>query len=392
MKAKAETDPGLELYGTAQTRGYAAKHVVALGDAIGTSVKTNRGIGNEAVYWPNRSSYKPISPTDGGGHGDSIDFMLIDEGWAIQSHVIGGVRPAMIARPHSQLLVISTMGTVDSTVWNGWVARGRDSTETPDSDLAYIEYSAPSEDAVMDSKQWEDWMPALGHTVDNRGIQSAIDDMLADPNEGPSGVIRAFGNLTTRSLVSLFPDEWLTAAWVVMDPPTTMALAVDVNDNPAGASIASGHLTTEGKTAGRVIEWRFGSPNWVPDSVDELCQARQVEAIVADFGGPARQLQAQLAKVADGRNIPLVDRRPRDFAADTGNYYDGLRTGSIVMEKIPELEAAVEGAVRKSLGEGLWVITRKPMTVDASPLISVILALGLAAELAIRPKVKGFVL
>ena len=50
--------------------------------------------------------------------------MLVDEGWTLEAHVMGGIRPAMIARPHSQMLIISTMGTVESTVWNQIVARG----------------------------------------------------------------------------------------------------------------------------------------------------------------------------------------------------------------------------------------------------------------------------
>ena len=110
-----------------EPRGYAAKHCMNLGESPpeeptirGRSrpAKVLRGIGAEGVYWPNGSSYLPLSPTEGGGHGDAIDFMLVDEGWKLVPHVMGGIRPAMIARPHSQMLIISTMGTVESYVWN----------------------------------------------------------------------------------------------------------------------------------------------------------------------------------------------------------------------------------------------------------------------------------
>ena len=51
-------------------------------------------------------------------------------------------------------------------------------------------------------------------------------------------------------------------------------LAVDVNDTPAGASIMSGHVTEDGEGAVRLIEWRAGIPEWVPDKVEEIIRAR----------------------------------------------------------------------------------------------------------------------
>jgi hypothetical protein len=52
---------------------------------------------------------------------------------------------------------------------------------------------------------------------------------------------------------------------------------------------------------------------------------------------------------------------------------------------------SITGAARKSLGD-LWLVSRRQMTADASPIISVILALGLAKELGVKPVVKAFVL
>ena len=142
VDAKARSESRLAIFGTAQTRQYAAKHVVKLGEELTGTMRVLRGVGTERVDWPNGSTYQPISPSEGGGHGDNIDFMLVDEGWTLEATVMGGIRPAMIARPHSQMLIISTMGTVESHVWNQIVARGRDAVDDPDSDLAYIEYSA----------------------------------------------------------------------------------------------------------------------------------------------------------------------------------------------------------------------------------------------------------
>jgi hypothetical protein len=365
-----------ELYGTAQSRQYAARHVVRLGDAlrrIDPTMVVNRGVGNERVVWENGSTYMPISPSEGGGHGDSIDWLLVDEGWMLSTSTLGGVRPAMIARPHSQMLVISTMGTFDSTVWNGMVEAGREAASKDDrvGGVAYIEFSAPTDEAVFedtcadDSRigtkdcVWGAWMPALGVTVTHADIRSAIKDMLSDPAQGRNEVVRAFGNRVVKSLVTLFPSDQVENAWRVIEPPVNLVLAVDVNDEPAGSAVATGHLDDEGRMAGRVIEWRAGSPRWVADFCRQVIRNREVEALVADLGGPARAIRGELQALCDEELVPLVDRVPRDLAADTQRFYDGLREATVVMEKAEPLEEAIAGSVRKDFSDsGLWVVSR----------------------------------
>lgn len=389
----AETNDNLDIFGTAQSRQYAARHVLKLGEHLkraGEPVKVLRGVGAESITWPTGSTYLPISPTEGGGHGDSIDFLLVDEGWALEAHVMGGIRPALIARPHSQMLVISTMGTFDSHVWNRIVARGREAVNDPESTMAYIEFSAEHDEDVFDESKWHTWMPALGITVTREDIRSAIADM--DPTE----VVRAFGNRTVMTLVTVFPDDWVTRAWNLIEPPQRMVLAVDVNDSPAGAAVTSGHLasvlTEDGpreKAALRLIEHRSGSPRWVPELLARMVRDRKVDAIVADFGGPAREVKAEVENLCENRGVALVDRMPRDVAADTGRFYDALRNGTVVMEKAEPLVESIAGAVRKPLGD-MWVVTRRPMSADASPVISAILAHGLAVELGIKPVAEFF--
>jgi hypothetical protein len=387
IHAKAQRDASQAIYGTAQSRGYAAKHVIALGDALkakGTDVYVRRGIGSEDVKWSNGTVYAPISPTDGGGHGDSIDWMLVDEGWALQAHVMGGVRPAMIARPHSQLLVISTMGTYDSHVWNGMVSRGRESIEDPNATMAYVEYSAPDDQAVFDEARWEEWMPALGITVTHADIRAAMEDME------PTEIVRAFGNRTVSKLVSVFPAEWVAAAWATIAPPHRMVLAVDVNDTPAGATITSAHLADDGAVALRTVEWRQGAPTWVTRTLGEIMGVREVEAIVSDFGGPAKTIRREVERLAEAKGVAFVDRKPSDLAADTLRFYGSLRDKTVHMDQATPLAEAIDGAARKNLGD-MWLITRRQMTVDASPIIAAILAHGMQSELAVVPVVRPFV-
>ena len=84
-----------------------------------------------------------------------------------------------------------------------------------------------------------------------------------------------------------------------------------------------------------------------------------VEAIVYDAGGPARELKPDLEAIAESRLVPLIDRKPVDFAADCARFYDALREGR-AMEKTEELEASIAAAQRKTLGD-MWVISRRMM-------------------------------
>lgn len=383
--ARARREPAQDLFGTAQTRLYAVGHLEKLAIALGDRVTSRLGVGAERITWPNGSVYRVIAPTDVGGHGDSVDWMLIDEGWTLDRRFLGGVRPAMSARPRSQMLITSTMGTEESEVWNALVQMGRDAAGDPDARIAYVEYSAPSDDAVFDESQWHDWMPALGRTVSHAHIRA--DREILDPAD----FIRGYGNRTTAALVSVFAADKVEKAWRVVDPPERFVLAVDVNNDPAGATVATGHLSDQGPAV-RVVEWRFGSPRWVPAFVEEMIRRREVEAVAADFGGPTREIRAELEALCEAQLTPLVDRVPRDFAADTGRFNDALKTEAVALHKTPALAEAIAAARRKDFGDtGLWVVSRSRMAVDASPILATILAYGLAVELGVTPKAEFYV-
>lgn len=378
--ARADQEGNLRMFGTAQSRLYAVRHLENLALALGSGVVSRLGVGNEKIVWPNDSRYEVIAPTDSGGHGDSIDWMVVDEGWKLSRHTLGGLRPAMAARPHSQMLIISTMGTVDSDVWNELVLMGRESIEDPNSTIGYLEYSAPDESAVFEESRWSEWMPALGHTL---SVPTIREDMKI---LSPQDFTRAYGNLTVASLSIVFPEEWVDRSWVAaMEPPERLVLAVDVNSEPPGAAITSGHLASDGIVGIRTLEWRFGSPSWVTQTVDTIIRKRSVEAVVGDFGGPARALLAELTSVCENRGVPLVDRKPRELGGDTAGFYDALRESAVALERNEHLEAAIRGAYRKSIGD-LWVPHRKRMLIDASPLMGAIMSYGMAREFALAPR------
>src|SRR5690606_22891441 len=113
----------------------------------------------------------------------------------------------------------------------------------------------------------------------------------------------------------------------------------------------------------------------------------------ADFGGPAKQIEPEIRSVCEDAGVSVVSRQPREVAADTARFYSGLKDELVFLDRSKSLADAIDGAVRKAAGDsGLWRVARTRMSVDASALLAVILALGVAAELAVTPKVGPVVL
>jgi hypothetical protein len=83
--------------------------------------------------------------------------------------------------------------------------------------------------------------------------------------------------------------------------------------------------------------------------------------------------------------VALIDRKPRELGADTAGFHDGLREGTVLLERNEYLETALRGAHRKNIGD-LWVPARRRMLADASPLISAIAAYGVAKDYAVTPR------
>lgn len=399
-KARAEGRERQRIWATAQSRDYARIHQETFAYSLpelcqakgcrSDHVHYTIGAGRETVKWPNHSMYRIFTPDGKGGHGMDSDLVLIDEAFSLNSLTLGAITPSLDTNPLAQMVVFTTAGTVDSVTWNGLRDMGRASVSNPESTIGYIEYSAPDDEAVFDESRWGEWMPALGLTVSREKIRSSIAMMESDPDQGRNEIIRAYGNRTTKARVSLFPADWVERAWRVVDPPQRFVLALDVNDSPAGASVTTGHLGDDDgsvKGVSRLVEWRYGSPQWIPEFVGQLIGDRHVEAVVADFGGPAKQVQAEVEVICEAAGVPVVNRSPGELAADTARFYDDLREGRVVLSRSERLVEALEGAAKRTLRD-MWLVSRSHMAVDASPLIASILANGLALELAVTPKVE----
>src|SRR5262245_24490077 len=119
---------------TAQDRGLARtkweEHIEllmpspAFADRVERMERTNH---RECLWLANGSRYMPVTPTSRkAGRSLSIDLAVLDEAHAHgDMGVIAGIQPAMAAKPHAQLWLLSNAGSDDSKLWRHYTDVGR---------------------------------------------------------------------------------------------------------------------------------------------------------------------------------------------------------------------------------------------------------------------------
>lgn len=128
--------------------------------------------GQQEFRLANGARYKLCATTRSAGRGLSVDMLVLDEireqrdwlAWAALSKTT-------LARASGQIVCISNAGDDESVVLNSL----RDAALTGrDPSMCILEWSAPDNCPVSDPEMWSYGCPALGHTVTEQAIRSAL--------------------------------------------------------------------------------------------------------------------------------------------------------------------------------------------------------------------------
>ena len=315
----------------------------------------NQGMGNESITWKTGSGIRLASTSATSGHSKTLDQAVLDEIWHdVDDRREQGLRPAMITRPDAQLLVCSTAGTAASTVYNRKVKAGRSSVLADSArGAAYFEWSAPDGWDPADEESWWTFMPALGHTIGPEAIRSEREAME------PAEFKRAYGNIPTAGVGSIIPHEvWEQRCSPTVRPDGGLQFGLDVAEDRGSAAIAA--------FAGgvfEIVDHRQGI-GWVVERANQLTR-KHGGTVAVDFGGPAGVLADSLESCD-----PL---RGGEVVRACGAMYDAILNGDVTFRSDPALNAAVEGASKKSVGDQ-WVWSRRGSAADVTPLMAATLA------------------
>lgn len=359
-----------------------AESVPELREEIAHVDRTN---GKKALRLTAGERYKVAAASRRGGRGLSGDFIALDE---LREHqnwdAWAAVTKTTMARERPQIVGFSNAGTAESVVlaslrndamatigerYGLWDGAGDDS-------LGIFEWS-PSDDTVctcrhrphqpecllQDRSRWAAANPALGHTITERAISSA---MSTDPDP------IFLTEVLCRWVDGVFEPVIPLHAWAAAEDPTStirdgyqVALAVDVAypDRDMAAISVCG-MRDDGDLHVEVIAHRPGT-DWVVRELVRLRDKWWPSAIVIDPGGPA----GSLLNEAEEAELDIVQPSTREIAQGCGEFYD-LLVDSKRLHHLgqKELNDALTSAAKRDLSDA-WAWSRKGSR-DISPLVS----------------------
>lgn len=334
-------------------------------------IHVDRSNGKKQIRLVSGERYKVAAANRRGGRGLSGDLVMLDELREHQTWAAwGAVTKTTMARARAQILCLSNAGDANSVVLASLRSRALDvlggkSSDADDGSLGLFEWSAPDGCALDDPEGWAAANPALGH---RNGVSvQAIRAALATD---PEGVFRTEVLCQwVESVENVFDlERWEALA----DPGSqilTPVLAVDMTPGRDWCSIGAAGLDGDLLRL-ELVEHRPGSM-WVVDRVAGISLKNGCQVGV-DPGSPAGSLAEPLRQ----RGVPVVEIPLRAYTQACGALFDGVVAGSIRHRPDPDLDAAVAGCRKRTVGEA-WAWDRKGAAV-ISPLVAVTLAGHLA--------------
>lgn len=321
--------------------------------------------------------------TAGGGAGLTGDHLGIDEGWAAQARQMGVILPIMLARPNSQMDVLSSGCHPESAYLWDLVQRGRAGGGRR---MFYAEWCAPPPEEVCDLGGKCDHRRAtpgcgcdkpevivLAHSAVTRGrieLEKVTDLRRTMPEDEFPREIMGWHDEPVAGPVAIPAAAWhdRSGADGRPDGPVAFALSAAWPDAEVGSIAIVGRH--HGEVYAQVVEHRPGT-SWMPDRMRELAEKHKPLAVVLDDKDPAAcektALTASLAEIG----LELTSLSTTEATQAFGMLIAAVMGDAPYLRHYDqaELNDAVESAYKREVGDAhTW--TRKGPN-DISPIVAV---------------------
>lgn len=319
------------------------------------------------------------SSSEDAGHSLTVDLACLDEIWAdVDDRREQAAIPAMATRHDRQKLLASTGGTDRSALYLQKQAAGRDAVvAAKTSGMAYVEFAFDPDDDPEDPRTWWKSMPALGHTIYERTVQAALDEMRG-PDGDLSEFMRAWGNVTKRTGGGrVIPEEmWLRACThnEAARPEGRLLFGVDANPDQTAAAIA----VCDDQGRAELVDYRKGT-RWCADRLAELVSTHG-GSVAVDISGPMGSISAELQR----RGVKVHELSVRQMTHACAEFTTRLADGELAVyltdpDTQAWLDTAVADAQKRRVGDA-WLWGRRSVEVDICPLVALTIAAGRQAE------------
>jgi len=351
----------------------AARESPALKDRIKIAL---RG-GSEHVRFPGGGKFQAFAPTPQSLHGYTPPTVMLDEAFAHTAEVgallMGAIEPAQQTVVDKQLWIVSTAGTAASVFLHDWIDRAMGGMAR----VALFLWGAADDQDPYDPDDIAAFHPTVGFRINGK-LMSAADILAASEKLSAAEYERAYANRRTRTAANLIPPDTFAAIGVPdLAPPSStslVTLAYDVDEHQGGAAIVAVWLDdATGKPAGKVVEFRPGSPSWLVDRVGELVSEwRPAGDPVAIGQGPVLDVTAALRR--DGYDVDELTER--EFSAASTGFLNALTDRQLVVDEHDEhLAASVTGLTTRASGDGGIAFSRQHSVGLSSAALALVAAL-----------------
>lgn len=337
--------------------------------------KIQHANGKEGITLQSGQRVKFKARTKKGGRGFTGDCLIYDEAFDLPELAHGSTLPTLSARPNPQVWYAAS--AVDQ--WqheNGVVlARVRErALAGGDESLAYFEWSAEAEgpeevteEMADDRRLWAQANPALGIRISPEHVERERRSMGPREFAVERLGVGDWPRTDSRTETVLSAETWaelLDPASEMLDP---VFIAWDTTPDRHMTAIAAAGRRKDGLWHVEVIQHKRGT-GWVAEFLTGVVQRQKPSAVGTDRGAAGGAL---IPLIAD--KVPRVEEfSGRDYANACGAFFDAVEDGTLRHPGSPELDKAVEVAMKRPLGEA-WAWARHEG--DISPLVAATLAL-----------------
>lgn len=344
-----------------------------------------QGTGQQMIETRNGGVIWYRTRTGGGGRGvDDIDRLVVDEAQHATEEHLAAVAPTLLANSNPQLNAMGTAALAGRSDW-WWSVRKRALSPDPGA-FGYVGHTAevvyldgegrvvqlPVD--VQDRSLWLRSNPAiragrgqgmafLEEQLRRLGPKSFAQEHLGvwDPEPGSAGMV-----------IPLV--DWQACS----DPVSTFVgepvIAFDVTPDRTSGSIAAAGLRADGLPHVEVVAVAGGT-GWMPARLVELKEKHKPSRVVADA-----LMGASIAADCKTLGLDVELLSAKDHAQACQGIFDKAVEHRFRHRTESVLDAALAGAVKRDMGDGAWLWSRKNSLVDISPLIAVTLAMWAASE------------
>jgi hypothetical protein len=296
----------------------------------------------------------------GATEGYSVSLGIVDEGWAVKAEVVSeGLRPTLVERVDSQLVLSSTAHRAATPLMLGYRQQALETLESGDGDLL-IEWSAPPGADLDDVSAWRQasphWTPARQRDVEDALSQARSGHVWGDDEQDPLAAFNAqwLNQWPMQRVKPTGKNEDLLPAglWLELAEPgvcCTGPIWVAVEDNwGQGAAVAA---------VGRLDDGRLEvDGRWFDDWDSAVDWARLLAGTFK-----VRQLlvgAAMVDRMPPGTVPSPIPAGGKETRVGLALFRDLALSGELVHYDTPDLDDALVSAQVRENATGLTLVPR----------------------------------